>query len=109
MLAENRTKQRTWTRVDHKMMLAGEPEKWTGWTRQEIVVKRISSNKHWPSVYPRQAQMHYPFPCCFKNFIIVYDALGDRSWMLNNQCISFLENLGTIPCYLIYLNKFSDA
>ena len=32
----------------------------------------------------------YPFPCCFKLFIIWDDALGDRSCVLNNCCISFL-------------------
>jgi hypothetical protein len=40
----------------------------------------------------RQAPCIYPFPCCFKIFITLYDALGDRSCVLNNWCISFLEN-----------------
>jgi hypothetical protein len=26
----------------------------------------------------------YPFPCCLKIFITLYDALGDRSCVLNN-------------------------
>jgi hypothetical protein len=25
-----------------------------------------------------------PFPCCFKNFITLFDAIGDRSCVLNN-------------------------
>jgi hypothetical protein len=40
----------------------------------------------------------YPFPCCFKLFITWDDALGDRSWVLNNCCISFL---GTVYHSLI--------
>jgi hypothetical protein len=40
----------------------------------------------------------YPFPCCFKLFITWNDALGDRSWVLNNYCISFL---GTVYHSLI--------
>jgi hypothetical protein len=32
----------------------------------------------------------YPFPCCFKFFITGDDALGNRSWVLNNCCIPFL-------------------
>jgi hypothetical protein len=57
----------------------------------------------------RQAPVHYPFPCCFKNFITLSDALGDRSCVLNNWCIPFLGKLVTIPCYVIHSNKFSDA
>jgi hypothetical protein len=34
----------------------------------------------------------YPFPCGFKLFITSDDALGDRSCVLNNCCISFLGN-----------------
>ena len=63
----------------------------------------------WTSCNTRQAPMHYPFPCCFKILITLYDALGDRSYVLNNWCIPFLGKLITIPCYLIYSNKFSDA
>jgi hypothetical protein len=37
----------------------------------------------------RQAPVHLPLPCCFKLFITWDDALGDRSWVLNNCCISF--------------------
>jgi hypothetical protein len=32
----------------------------------------------------------YLFPCCFKLFITLDDALGDRSCVLNNCRISFL-------------------
>jgi hypothetical protein len=33
----------------------------------------------------RQVPMHFtPFPCCFKIFITLYDALGDRICVLNN-------------------------
>jgi hypothetical protein len=50
-----------------------------------------------------------PSPCCFKIFITLYVAFGDRSCVLNNWCIPFLGKLVTIPCYLIFSNKFSDA
>ena len=33
--------------------------------------------------------IHVP---CFKNFITLFDALGDRSCVLNNCCIPFLGN-----------------
>jgi hypothetical protein len=33
-------------------------------------------------------------------------ALGNRNCVINYWCISFLEKLSTIPCYLIYLNMF---
>jgi hypothetical protein len=32
-----------------------------------------------------------PFPCCFKIFITLYDALGDSNCVINSWCISFLE------------------
>jgi hypothetical protein len=35
----------------------------------------------------------------FKIFIALYDALGDRSCVLNNWCIPFLGKLITIPWY----------
>jgi hypothetical protein len=35
----------------------------------------------------------YPFPCYFKLFITWNDALGDRSWVINNCCISFLRTV----------------
>jgi hypothetical protein len=38
-----------------------------------------------------------PFPYCFQIFITLYDALGDRSCVLNNCCISFIGKLITIP------------
>jgi hypothetical protein len=38
------------------------------------------------------------FPCCFKIFITLYDALGDRNCVINSWCISFLGKLVTIPC-----------
>jgi hypothetical protein len=43
-----------------------------------------------------------PFPCCFKNFITLYDALGDRSCVLNNCCIPFLgsDDHSLIPVLL---------
>jgi hypothetical protein len=50
-----------------------------------------------------------PDPCCFKIFITLYDALGDRNWVLNSWCISFLGKLVTIPFYLFYLNEFSNS
>jgi hypothetical protein len=34
-------------------------------------------------VLPRQAPVHLPPPCRFKIFITLYDALGDRSCVLN--------------------------
>jgi hypothetical protein len=40
----------------------------------------------------------YLFPCCFKVYITWDDALGDRSWVLNNCCISFF---GTVYHSLI--------
>jgi hypothetical protein len=40
----------------------------------------------------------YPFPFYFKLFITRNDALGDRSWVINNCCISFL---GTVYHFLI--------
>jgi hypothetical protein len=40
----------------------------------------------------RQAPVHLPPPWCFKIFITLFDALGDRSCVLNRWCISFLEN-----------------
>jgi hypothetical protein len=45
-----------------------------------------------------KSQCIYPFPCYFKLFITWNDALGDRSWVINNCCISFL---GTIYHSLI--------
>jgi hypothetical protein len=47
-------------------------------------------------------------PCYFKLFITWNDALGDRSWVINNCCISFL---GIDYHYLItcFVKNFSDA
>jgi hypothetical protein len=53
---------------------------------------------------------------CFKIYITLFDALGDRSCVLNNWCISFLGKLITLPWYpfmkrilwclaLLYKNK----
>jgi hypothetical protein len=39
-----------------------------------------------------QAPVHLPPPCCFKIFITLFDALGDRSCVLICWCISVLEN-----------------
>jgi hypothetical protein len=61
-----------------------------------------------PPATQGKPQCIIPFPWCFKNFITLFDALGDRSYVLNNWCIPFVGKLITIPCYLIYL-KFSDA
>jgi hypothetical protein len=43
--------------------------------------------------------VHLPPPYCFKIFITLFDALGDRSCVPNNWCISFLEKLITLPWY----------
>jgi hypothetical protein len=48
-------------------------------------------------------QCIYPFPCDFNLFITWNDALGDRSWVMNYYCISFL---GTVyPSLITYFAK----
>jgi hypothetical protein len=47
-----------------------------------ILVKRTSSNNT-NIVLFRQAPVHLPPPWCFKIFITLFDALGDRSCVLN--------------------------
>jgi hypothetical protein len=58
---------------------------------QKMVAKWPTSNKT-NLVLLRQAPVHLPPPCCFKIFITLFDALGDRSCVLNRWYISFLEN-----------------
>jgi hypothetical protein len=43
------------------------------------------------------------FPCCFKIFIALYDALGDRNCETNSCCISFQGKVGyqsLLPCFI---------
>jgi hypothetical protein len=47
-----------------------------------MVVNQTSSNNT-NLVLPRQPPVHLPPPCCFKIFITLFDALGDRSCVLN--------------------------
>jgi hypothetical protein len=53
-----------------------------------------------PSLLQHKASLgaFTPFPCGFKLFITWNDALGDRSWVINYCCISFL---GTVYHSLI--------
>ena len=72
----------TWRTSGRELLLF-----WYLWSRT-----RLSYNT-------RQALVHLPPPCCFKIFITLFDALGDRSCVINNWCISFLGKSITLPWY----------
>jgi hypothetical protein len=78
---------------------------WKSSSREQLLLQHLRSGP-WTSCNTRQALVYYSFPCCFKYFITLFDALGDRSCVLNNWCIPFHGKLIIIPCYLIYSNKF---
>jgi hypothetical protein len=67
------------------------PASWESTSREQLLLWHLWSRLG-TSCNTRQAPVHYPFPWCFKIFITLYDVLGDRSYVLNNWCISFLEN-----------------
>jgi hypothetical protein len=66
--------------------------------RTRMIVKWTSPNNT-NLVLFRQAPVHSPPPCCFKIFITLFDALGDRSCVLNRWFISFVGKLITLPWY----------
>jgi hypothetical protein len=65
-------------------------------SEQRLIAKWASSNNT-NLVLSRQAPVYLPPPCCFKIFITLFDALGNRSCVLNHWCISFLGKLITLP------------
>jgi hypothetical protein len=71
------------------VMLMDEPA-WSS-AKTRMIVKWTSSNNT-NLVLFRKAPVHLPPPWFFKIFITLFDALGDRSCVLNCWCISFLEN-----------------
>jgi hypothetical protein len=86
----------------------GDTDGQTKQVSEQKMVAKWSASNNTNLVLPRQAPVHLPPPCCFKIFITLYDVLGDRSCVLNNWCISFLENW--LPFLDILLWKwFYDA
>ena len=75
-----------------RMMLMNRTE--DGQTKQvseQKMVTKWSPPNNTNLVLLRQAPVHSPPPWCFKIFITLFDALGDRSCVLNRWCISLLE------------------
>jgi hypothetical protein len=101
---------RKMSQVGHKMSLrVSFSTRWCWWTDLKMDNLNECQDKGWSSserrltntnvVLSRQALVHFPPSCCFKIFITLYDAFGDRSCVLNSWCISFLGKLITLPWY----------
>jgi hypothetical protein len=78
---------------------------WESSSREQLLLRHLWCGTR-TSCNIRQAPVHYPFSLLFKIFIALYDALGDRSCVLNNWCIPFLGNLITIPWYPFMKRSF---
>jgi hypothetical protein len=80
-----------------KVMLMDEPE--DGQTEQvseqKLIARRHLTNTN--LVLFQASPSALSLSLCFKIFITLYDALGDRSCVLNNRCISLLGKLISHP------------
>jgi hypothetical protein len=83
-----------------KVMLRDEPK--DGWPDQEPWWRWSSSDCRLTNtnlVLFQASPDAFSLSLCFKIFITLYDALGDRSCVINNWCISFLGKLIINPWY----------
>jgi hypothetical protein len=76
------------------------PSSWESSSREQLLLQHLQSGP-WTSCNTRLAPVHYPFPCFFKMFITLYDALGDRSYVPNHWCIPFLGNIPFLVTWFI--------
>jgi hypothetical protein len=107
----NRVMWRTWAKLTPS---AGYSAWWCWWTNlsDQVLGQGWSSSGRRQTntnlVLFRQALVHLPPPWCFKIFITLFDALGDRSCVLNRWCISFLGKLSTLP-WQPFIKRIFDA
>jgi hypothetical protein len=82
---------------------------WEPSNGQQLLLRHLQCGNI-TSCNTRQAPVHYPFfPYCFKIFITLYDALGDRNCMINSWCISFLGRLVNIPCLHVLFKQVFEC
>ena len=84
VIYRKRGRSDSWRRVDYSINRKSTCQEpfllWYLWNRAQLPYNT------------RQAPVHLPPPCCFKIFITLFDALGDRSCLINRWCIPFLES-----------------